>query len=103
MFHAYRRDLADAALAGRVIASHYAQPVERRLSEGTVLRAEPSDQAEGLGQLSPGDAFRMLENSVGWAWGYAGEDGRVGYVRSETVPPLAAGEGPGAGSSEESS
>ncbi len=68
-----------------MIASHYAEPLERSIAQPAVLRAEPSDQAETLAQLSPGDAFRMLENSLGWAWGYAGEDGRVGYVRSEAL------------------
>jgi hypothetical protein len=24
----------------------------------------------------------MLDESVGWAWGYAGKERRVGYVRS---------------------
>jgi hypothetical protein len=27
----------------------------------------------------------MLDDSLGWAWGYAGSDRRVGYVRSETL------------------
>jgi hypothetical protein len=27
----------------------------------------------------------MLDDSVGWAWGYAGRDRRVGYVRSEIL------------------
>jgi hypothetical protein len=27
----------------------------------------------------------MLDNSLGWAWGYAGDDKRVGYVRSDAV------------------
>ena len=27
----------------------------------------------------------MLDDSVGWAWGYAGEERRVGYVRSEAL------------------
>jgi hypothetical protein len=27
----------------------------------------------------------MLDNSLGWAWGYAGADKRVGYVRGEAV------------------
>ena len=27
----------------------------------------------------------MLDDSMGWAWGYAGESKRVGYVRSEAV------------------
>ena len=27
----------------------------------------------------------MLDDSLGWAWGYAGEERRVGYVRSDAV------------------
>ena len=27
----------------------------------------------------------MLDNSLGWAWGYAGADKRVGYVLGEAV------------------
>ena len=27
----------------------------------------------------------MLDDSLGWAWGYAGEDRRVGYVPSEAL------------------
>jgi len=27
----------------------------------------------------------MLDDSVGWAWGYAGKERRVGYVRSEAL------------------
>ena len=27
----------------------------------------------------------MLDESLGWAWGYAGSDQRVGYVPSEAL------------------
>jgi hypothetical protein len=27
----------------------------------------------------------LLDDSLGWAWGYAGEDRRVGYVPSEAL------------------
>ena len=30
----------------------------------------------------------MLDDTLGWAWGYAGEDRRVGYVRSEALKTL---------------
>ena len=82
--HAYRADLADVALAGRVIASHYAEPLERRLKRPSALLAEPCAESETLAQLSPGDLIRMLDNSRGWAWGY-GPDGQVGYVASAAV------------------
>ena len=84
-FNAYRKDLADIALAGRVIASHYAEPVERHLISGADLRSGPSDHADTLAQLSCGDPFLMLDDTLGWAWGYAGDEGRVGYVSSEII------------------
>jgi hypothetical protein len=50
-----------------------------------MLRSGPSEQAEAIGELQAGEPFAMLDNSLGWAWGYAGTDRRVGYVRSEAV------------------
>ncbi len=35
--------------------------------------------------MTPGDAFAMLDDSLGWAWGYAGTERRVGYVRSDAL------------------
>ncbi|MFL6738161.1 MAG: hypothetical protein ACJ8FJ_03110 [Sphingomicrobium sp.] len=81
--NAYRKDLADVALAGRVIASHYAEPLVRHLIADAPLLAEPADQV-AITELSKGDELRMLDLSLGWAWGY-GPDGRVGYVRAEAV------------------
>jgi hypothetical protein len=68
-----------------VIASHYAEPIERTIIADTLLHDAPSEGAEVLRELLPGDPFLLLDDSVGWAWGYAGEEGRVGYVRSEAV------------------
>ena len=84
-FNAYRKDLADAALVSRVIASHYAEPLTRRVAAPAVLRSEPSDNASALRDLGAGDVFEMLDDSLGWAWGYAGKERRVGYVRSEAL------------------
>jgi hypothetical protein len=82
--HAYRKDLADTALAGQVIASHYAEPLARPLARDADLLAEPDSAAEVLGCIRAGETLRMLDNSRGWAWGYA-PDGRVGYVRAEAI------------------
>jgi hypothetical protein len=68
-----------------VIASHYAKPVERRLREATTLRAGPSIDAEAVLELESGEAFQILDDSLGWTWGYAGPEGRVGYLPSETL------------------
>ena len=35
--------------------------------------------------LEPDDPFSLLDDTLGWAWGYAGRDRRVGYVRSEAL------------------
>jgi hypothetical protein len=83
--HAYRKDLADIALTGRVIASHYAEPISRHVTSETALRAAATDDAEIVGVLAEGDSFAMLDDSLGWAWGYAGAERRVGYVRSEML------------------
>ena len=82
--HAYRKDLADVALAGRVIASHYAEPLARYLVEEARLLSEASPDAEQLAALNKGDEIRILDNSLGWAWGY-GPDGRVGYVPARAL------------------
>ena len=84
--HAYRKDLADAALAGRVIASHYAEPLVRHLVTSTAFLAEPAEDDGVLAELASGAEMRVLDISRGWAWGY-GPDGRVGYVRAEAVAP----------------
>jgi hypothetical protein len=70
-----------------VIASHYAEPLDRVIVCPTVLRHSPSDQAEDIRDLEQGEGFTMLDDSLGWAWGYAGEERRVGYVRSEAIGP----------------
>jgi hypothetical protein len=84
-FSAYRKDLADVALAGRVIASHYAEPLPRTIHASATLRRAPSDDAEIIRDLGSGERFAMLDDSLGWAWGYAGEERRVGYVRSDAL------------------
>ena len=84
-FNAFRKDLADVALAGSVIASHYAEPIERKVSATAELRAEPSDDAAVLRELQPGESFQLLDHTLGWAWGYAGDDRRVGYIKSEAI------------------
>ena len=83
--NAYRKDLADVALAGRVIASHYAEPLNRKIACQAILRAAPADDAEALSDIDAGEIFALLDDSLGWAWGYAGAERRVGYVRSEAL------------------
>ena len=90
--HAYRRDLADIALAGQLFAPHYARPLIRSCGmRGAFVYPEPSFDAAPSTELLPGEDFAMLEISAGWAWGYCRHDHYVGYVEAiqlvEAPPP----------------
>jgi len=72
-------------LAGQVIASHYSEPLKKHVTSATAVHAEPNAASEVIAELKAGDAFDMLDNSVGWAWGYAGSDRVVGYIPSSAI------------------
>ena len=84
--HAYRRDVADIALAGRLFAPHYARPVIREAGEeARSLLAAPTEDAEVVAQLQPGEEFALLDTTGGWAWGYRVRDHVVGYVPADRL------------------
>jgi hypothetical protein len=68
-----------------VIASHYAETWDCKIASQTSLRSGPSDEALAIRDLAEHEPFAMLDDSLGWAWGYAGEERRVGYVRSDCL------------------
>ena len=82
--HAFRKDLADTALAGVVIASHYAEPLLRHIVGPAVAYADAATDSVALATLAAGDRVRMLDCSRGWAWGYLA-DGRVAYLEADAV------------------
>ncbi|HEX8238532.1 MAG TPA: NlpC/P60 family protein [Allosphingosinicella sp.] len=81
--HAWRSDIADIALAGRLFAPHYAAPLVRScgMIAAPVLH-EPADGAGAVSELLPGEGFAVLDVTAGWAWGYCLADHRVGYVEA---------------------
>jgi hypothetical protein len=68
-----------------VIASHYAEPAQRVVSVPGPLRAAPAADAEAVAEVEAGDRFELLDDSRGWAWGYAGAKRLVGYLPSSTL------------------
>lgn len=81
--HAFRHDLADIALAGRVLAPHYARPVLRSCgAHAAFIRAAPNADGEIVSELLPGEQFAVLEYAGGWGWGYCAADHMVGYVEA---------------------
>jgi hypothetical protein len=88
--HAWRKDIADVGLAGRLFAPHYARPLIRDCGLlPTPMRREPLDTADAVSELLPGEKFAVLDITSGWAWGYSVLDHRVGYVEAiELADPL---------------
>ncbi len=50
-----------------------------------MLRRAPYNDAEAIRELARGEPFDLLDENLGWAWGYAGKERRVGYVRVEAI------------------
>lgn len=80
-----RPDIADVRLAGHVFAPHYAAPLVRPLTTGTVLRAGREAGAEALAQLSAGEAFELLDHTGDQAWGISAASGLVGYIDASAL------------------
>jgi hypothetical protein len=81
--NAYRDDIADVELAGRLFAPHYAQKLVRACGlMQTLVREGPGDSAAAVSELLPGEEFAVLDITAGWAWGYCVADHRVGYVEA---------------------
>src|SRR4029453_3401198 len=81
--NAFRHDLADIALAGRIIAPHYARPTVRACGAlATFVRHGPNAEQKAVSELLPGEEFAVLEYAGGWAWGFCVSDHIVGYVEA---------------------
>lgn len=84
--HAYRRDIADVALAGTLFAPHYAAPMLRQCRAPSAMMRNAADpRAEAVSQLLSGEQFAVLDLAAGWAWGYSVSDHYVGYVEANLL------------------
>jgi cell wall-associated NlpC family hydrolase len=80
--NAYRADIADIALAGRIAAQHYVGPVPAMATVSvTNVHLTPDAQAEVVTQLLFGEGFMILERRDGWCWGSSARDSYVGYIQ----------------------
>ncbi|MFO1133313.1 MAG: NlpC/P60 family protein [Hyphomicrobiales bacterium] len=84
--HAYRPDLADAALVGKVDAEHFVEPQIVQVTEPVVtLHKAPRFDAMQLTQALFGEQVKFFEEEEGWAWVQLVKDGYVGYVNSNAL------------------
>lgn len=77
---AWRPDLADIALAGKVFAAHYARPLMRKAAVEAVVHSAPRTDSDEVATLAAAGSFAVLEVTSGWAWGYVEAGHLVGYV-----------------------
>lgn len=86
---AWREDLAAAKLRGQIKATQYVEGEEAQITAPVAdLRALPNDEAVLQTQLLYGEPFCIYEEKNGWAWGQAGLDDYVGYLRADNLTPL---------------
>lgn len=84
--HAYRDDLADAALQGRIEARRWSEGRRAQVAAGVVgLHRRPDPAAPLDSQLLSGEAVRVFETRAGWSWVQNEADGYVGYCRSAAL------------------
>ncbi|MBX5155681.1 MULTISPECIES: NlpC/P60 family protein [unclassified Rhizobium] len=84
--HAYRPDLAEAGLEGKVEALRFVDGALARVAVPVVgLRPEP-DLARGIDtELLLGEDVTVFDRAGGWCWVKAASDGYVGYLSADAL------------------
>ncbi|ANK89768.1 MULTISPECIES: C40 family peptidase [Rhizobium] len=87
--HAYRPDLAEAGLEGKVEASRFVEGAAARVAlPVAALRPEP-DLARGIDtELLLGEDVSVFDRADGWCWVKAVSDGYVGYLKAEALSQI---------------
>ncbi len=79
--NAYRPDLAEEALRGRLDAPRYTAGTPATVSAAVVALRPRPDAGAGIDtELLYGETLRVLDRADGWAWVKADLDGYVGYL-----------------------
>jgi cell wall-associated NlpC family hydrolase len=79
--HAFRPDLADEALKGRVDAERFARGEPARIVVPVAPLRPVADPARGIDtELLFGETVRVFDRADGFAWVQADQDGYVGYL-----------------------
>lgn len=88
--HAYRPDLAEAGLEGKVEAERFVSGTTARVCVPVVaLRPQP-DFARGIDtELLYGEDVTIFDRADGWCWVKAASDGYVGYLPEDAIADAA--------------
>lgn len=86
--HAYRPDLADTLLEGRVEASRFVAGRPGRIAAAVAdVRGAPRPDAGLSTQMLRGEDVKVFDEAEGWAWVQSERDGYVGYVADTVLEP----------------
>ncbi|CAM1636728.1 Endopeptidase [Bartonella choladocola] len=84
--HAYRLDLADEALRGKVEASRFvAGSLKRIVAPVAALYKIPDALSERQSECLFGENVKVFEEKNGFCWVQAQQDGYVGYVEQSKI------------------
>lgn len=84
--NAYRSDLAEKRLEGRVEALRFVEGTPARVTASTTaMRPEPSLKSGIDTELLYGEPVSVLDRAGGWAWVKSGVDDYVGYVEETAL------------------
>jgi cell wall-associated NlpC family hydrolase len=82
--HAFRPDLADEILRGRVAAERFTEGRSMQVAEPRLaVRREPRFDSMRTTEALLGETLRCFEEREGWAWIKLDRDGYVGYVPAD--------------------
>ena len=84
--HAYRADLADVALADRVLVPRYVAGVDMLCMVPSVsMHGVPDAGSVCVSELLYGEKFTVFDRNGGWAWGRCGHDDYVGWLHADAL------------------
>lgn len=85
--NAFRPDVADARLKGRVDAARFEMGTRRRVvAVSAPLKRTPRADAPLDSEVLRGEVFTAFEDTAeGWSWGQLETDGYVGYVPTDAL------------------
>ena len=84
--NAFRPDLADERLAGKVEAHRFVAGWRAQVARAVIaMRSRPEGMAGLVNEALYGERLRVFEIAQGWAWMQLERDGYVGYVPADTL------------------
>ena len=84
--NAYREDLADERLKGKVQAAHFAPGVLRQINRPAVPVRRKPDPSQSLDtEVLFGETVTVFDTADGWAWIQSRRDGYVGYIPADAL------------------